>query len=104
MPPKGTRGKKGKGKTVLSQEPEPVQPEPTPEETDDSYPSEKAKRKTVTAFSEQQKEEIIEFLKSNEVHGQSGCIYTRRGPVVAQIVITLDHDREKRRDHNRMLS
>ena len=31
-------------------------------------------------------------------------IYTRRGPVVAQIVITFDHDREKHRDHNRMLS
>lgn len=45
MPPKGTRGKKGKGKAVPPPEPEPVQPEPAPEETDDSYPSEKAKRK-----------------------------------------------------------
>ena len=66
MPPKGTRGKKGKGKgkAVPHPEPEPVQPE----ETDESYPSEKAKRKkTVTAFCEQQKEEIIEFLMRNEV-------------------------------------
>ena len=31
-------------------------------------------------------------------------IYTRRGSVVAQIVITLDHDREKHRNHNRMQS
>ena len=31
-------------------------------------------------------------------------IYTRRGLVLAQIVITLDHDREKHQDHNRMLS
>ena len=68
MPPKGTGGKKGKGKAVPPPEPEPVQPEPAPEETDESYPSEKAKRKkTVTAFSEQQKEEIIEFLMRNEV-------------------------------------
>ena len=60
MPPKGTRGKKGKGKAIPSQESEPVQPEPAPEETDDSYPSEKVKKKkTVTAFSEQQKEAII---------------------------------------------
>ena len=42
--------------------------------------------------------------RNNEAHGQSGCIYTRRGPVVAQIVITLDHDREKHRDQNRMQS
>jgi len=45
MPPKGARGKKGKGKAVPLPEPEPVQPEPAPEETDDSYPSEKAKKK-----------------------------------------------------------
>lgn len=29
---------------------------------------------------------------------------TRRGPIVAQIVITLDRDRERHRDHNRILS
>ena len=50
MPPKGTRGKKGKGKAVPSQEPEPVQPEPAPEETDDrekkqSLPSLNSKRR-----------------------------------------------------------
>ncbi len=28
--------------------------------------------------------------------------YTRRGPIVAQIVITLDPDRERHRDHNRI--
>ena len=81
MPPKGTRGKKGKGKAGC----------PMPEGLNNSSQSQHQRRqmtatpprkqrenkKTVTAFSEQQKEEIIEFLKSNEVHGQSGCINTR---------------------------
>ncbi|OWF43285.1 hypothetical protein KP79_PYT18765 [Mizuhopecten yessoensis] len=73
MPSKGSRGKKGKGMAVPPPKSEPVQQGPAPEETDNSYPSEKAKRrKTVTAFSEQQKDEIIKFLMSNDV------LYTKR--------------------------
>ena len=68
MPPKGTRGKKGKGMAAPPPEPEPVQPEPAPEEAEETTPTQKAKRKkTVTAFTEKQKEEIIEFLMRNEV-------------------------------------
>lgn len=68
MPPKGPRGKKGKGKAAQHLEPEPVHPEPAAEEAEDTTPTQKAKRKkTVTAFTEKQKEEIIEFLMTNEV-------------------------------------
>ena len=71
MPPNGTRGKKGKGKAAPPPEPEPVQPEPAPEEAEEAEettPTKKAKiKKTVTAFTEKQKEEIIEFLMRNEV-------------------------------------
>lgn len=43
-------------------------------------------------------------FKKHEVRGQSACIYIRRGPIVAQFVITLGHSRERHRDHNRVLS
>lgn len=68
MPIKGTRPKKGKSQTVPPYEPEPVQQELAPEEAEETIPTQKAERKkTVTAFTEEQKEEIIEFLMRNEV-------------------------------------
>lgn len=45
--------------------------------------------------------DVSRCLKT-EVNGQSGCIYTRRGSIVAQNVITLDPERHLY--HNRILS
>jgi hypothetical protein len=65
MPTKGSRSKRGKKLRTTSSpadtEPEILQPEPTPE-----GPGTKRK-KTVTSFTEEQKEEIIEFLIQNQV-------------------------------------
>ena len=76
--PKGAKGKKGKGKGKALSPPvlepvqlEPVQLEPAQEEEDESknVDSLKAKRKrnVLTNFSEEQKEEIIEFLMQNKI-------------------------------------
>ena len=64
MPPTGKRARKGGSGTPLN--PEPVLPEQ--EEADETHFIEKAKRKkTMSCFTEQLKEEIIEFLMNNEV-------------------------------------
>ena len=64
MPPKGKRARKGDSGTPLN--PEPVLPEQ--EEADETPFIAKAKRKkTMSCFTEQLKEEIMEFLMNNEV-------------------------------------
>ena len=76
---------------------EPHQLEPAQKEVDKTTNVKGKKKKVVTTFNEQQKEEIIEFLWQNEILYSKSLAgfkdvnkkYARRGPVVAQIVITI---------------
>ena len=58
MPPKGSKGKKGKGKALPP-------PEPAQEEVDKTTNVKAKKKKVVTTFNEQQKE--LELLLQNEI-------------------------------------
>ena len=97
MPPKGSKGKKGKGKALPLTVLEPPKLEPAQKEVDKTTNVKGKKKKVVTTFNEQLKEEIIEFLWQNEILYSKRLVgfrdvnkkYTRRGPVVSQIVITI---------------
>ena len=67
MQQKGSKGKKGKGKALVPPVLEPVDSEPAQEEVDKTTNVKPKKKKIVTAFTEQQKEEIIDSLKQNEI-------------------------------------
>ena len=76
---------------------EPPQLQPAQKEVDKTTNVKARKKKVVTTFNEQQKEEIIEFLWQNEILYSKRLAgfkdvnkkYARRGPVVAQIMITI---------------
>ena len=65
MPPKGSKGKKEKGKALPRPVLDPVQLEPAKEEVDRTTNVKAKKKKVATTFNEQQKEEITEFLMQN---------------------------------------
>ena len=70
MPPKGSKGKKGKGKALPRPVLDPVQLEPAKEEVDRTTNVKAKKKKVATTFNEQQKEEITEFLMQNIVYSK----------------------------------
>ena len=92
MPPKDSKGKKGKGKAWPPPVLEPPQLQPAQKEVDKTTNVKAKKKKVVTIFNKQQKEEIIEFLWQNEILYSKRLAgfqyvnkkYARRGPVVAQ--------------------
>ena len=92
MPPKGSKGKKGKVKALPPPVLEPPQLEPAQKEVDKTTNVKAKKKNVVTTYNEQQKEEIIEFLWQNEILYSKRLAgfqdvnkkYARRGPVVAQ--------------------
>ena len=99
MPPKGSKGKRGKGEALPPPVLEPPQSEPAQKEVDMTTNVKATKKKVVTTFNEQQKEEIIEFLWQNEILYSKRLAgfqdvnkkYARRGPVV----VNIDHHRSK---------
>ena len=108
MPPKGSKGKKGKGKALPPTVLEPPQVEPAQKEVDKTTNVKAKKKKTLTTFNKQKKEEIIEFLWQNEI------LYSKRlegfkmsiwnMPVAVQSWLNRDHHRSKFPFTNRNLS
>ena len=65
--PKGLKRKKGKGKALVPPVLEPVDSELAQEKVDKATNVKHKKKKIITAFTEQQKEEISKFLMQNEI-------------------------------------
>ena len=92
MPPKGSKGKKGKGKALPPPVLEPPQLESAQKEVDKTTNVKAKKKKVVTTFNKQEKEEIIEFHWQNEILYNKRLAgfqvvnkkYARHGPVMAQ--------------------